>query len=147
MIGPGPWPYLGTNLIWLFHFIYLLICHRVRKMCSLTETGTLDPQNTEPWLYRLSYLAAYTLSPLNCEQFWTVAYSLALLKFVLKFLMGTENNVKLDWGLIATLSPVGRKMSQWEKCPAWQELEPGTLRIPYHGSTDLAIRPLTHFLP
>jgi hypothetical protein len=31
-----------------------------------------DPRNTVLWLYRLSYAAAYTPSPLNSEQFWTV---------------------------------------------------------------------------
>jgi hypothetical protein len=42
-------------------------CHRVSKMCSLTGT-----RNRILGLFRLSYPAAYTSSPLNSEQFWTV---------------------------------------------------------------------------
>jgi hypothetical protein len=47
-------------------------CHWVRKICSLTGTRTLNPQNTVSRLYRLSYPAAYTISPLIREQFWTM---------------------------------------------------------------------------
>jgi hypothetical protein len=69
----------------------LIVCHRVWKMCSLTRTQTRNPGITVPWLYGLSYPTAYTSSPLNSEQFWTVTYSLAILKFVLDFLRVTEH--------------------------------------------------------
>jgi hypothetical protein len=66
-------------------------------MCILPGIQTQDPQNTVPWrLYQLSNPAHYKISPLNSEKYWTMTYCLTILKFVLEFLMGTENNVKLD---------------------------------------------------
>ena len=41
------WSRLGIN------------CHRVRKMCTMTQTRSLDPQNSILQLYQLSYLITW----------------------------------------------------------------------------------------
>jgi hypothetical protein len=54
------------------------------------------------------------ISPLISEQFWTVIYSPAILKFVLELQRVTEQ-CKSNSELYHSRSPVGRQMSQGEK--------------------------------
>jgi hypothetical protein len=113
----------------------LYVCHRVRKMCSLTGIRSRDPRNTE--------LSSYT-SPLNSEQFGTVTCypSTCILKCNLEFLRITE-----QYELNSEPYTVMLNVTMWEKCAGWlQGLETGTLRTPLCGSTYWAIRWLTQYL-